>query len=119
MACMSNLPTHGRWTIVRVTGTVDDRRMPALRTRLADAVDVLPRVAVDLSGCRLTGTRWMSVLLEAARRAHDHGHLFAVVSPRPHATRLCLPVLARGGRLLLCESAEQLPGDAGTDLPPH
>jgi anti-anti-sigma regulatory factor len=109
MAYMSSLLAHGRWTVVRVTGIVDDWRMPALRAQLADAVDVCPRVAVDLSGCRLTGTRWMGVLLEAGRRAHDRGHLFAVVSPRPHATRLCLPVLARGGRLLLCWSMEQLP----------
>ncbi|TYB64297.1 STAS domain-containing protein [Nonomuraea sp. PA05] len=109
MAYMSNLLTHDRWAVVRVTGTADDRRMPALRAQLDQAVDRHPRVAVDLSGCRLTGTRWMSVLLGAGRRAHDRGHLFAVVSPPPHAARLCLPVLARGGRLLLCEHTEQLP----------
>ncbi|MGR6918599.1 STAS domain-containing protein [[Actinomadura] parvosata] len=109
MAYISSLLTHGHWSVLRVAGTVDDRRVPALRAQLDEAVDTRPRVAVDLTGCRLTGTRWMSVLLGAAHRAHERGHLFAVVSPRPHAARLCLPVLARGGRLLLCESAEHLP----------
>ncbi|MEV0612152.1 STAS domain-containing protein [Nonomuraea sp. NPDC050404] len=110
MLCTSHTQTQGRWTVIRVSGTAGDRLMPALRVQLAQAVAVHPRVAVDLSGCRLTGTRWMSILLEAAHLAPEHGHLFAVVSPRPHADRLCLPVLARGGRLLLCESTDQLAG---------
>ncbi|MCK2217957.1 hypothetical protein MF672_029810 [Actinomadura sp. ATCC 31491] len=101
---------QGRWTVVRLLGCVDDQRALALRARLFRAVDACPQVAADLSGCRVTGTRWIGVLLDAGERARAHRHAFAVISPRPHAVRLCLPVLARGGRLLLCESADELPG---------
>ncbi|MEW9556154.1 STAS domain-containing protein [Nonomuraea sp. NPDC050783] len=109
MALALQTQTQGYWTLVRFLGAVDDKRVLALRVRLLRVVEHHPRVAADLSGCRVTGTRWMSVLLDVGERARACGHTFAVISPRPHAVRLCLPVLARGGRLLLCESAEQLP----------
>nr|SBO96067.1 hypothetical protein BN4615_P5583 [Nonomuraea gerenzanensis] len=92
-----------------ITGVLDDSRVTALRTWLNEAVAAHRAVAVDLSGGRLTGTRWMAVLLEAERRARACRHAFAVVSPKAEAARLCLPVLARGGRLVLCQSLAELP----------
>jgi anti-sigma B factor antagonist len=78
-----------RGTVIRISGDVDATSAPALRTVLADAIEVRPaRLQVDLAGVDFIDSVGLSVLVAGHRRGLEHGVPFELARVRPACMRV-------------------------------
>jgi anti-sigma B factor antagonist len=71
-------------TVLAVSGEVDVHTGPALRDRIADALDSgRPRLVVDLSGVDFLDSTGLGVLVAGLNRSQELGGTLSLVCPRP------------------------------------